>query len=116
MEAEIQRSVSQMNCRYTLEYKDTYEIMVALKMRLQPTNQAREREIKARIYDLKKGPGSTDLQVWLSDFKNIYTEAKRMDLPDACQDRATDIFMAAIKPLAAPLVAIWEAYYINKEA
>ena len=39
-----------------------------------------------------------------------------MDLPDICRDCATDVFMAAVKPLAAPLVAIWEAYYINKEA
>ena len=81
-------------------------MMVALKIRLQPTNQAQEQEIKARIYNLKKGPGSTDLQEWLSNFENIYTKAERMELPDACWDCATDIFMAAIKPLAAPLVAI----------
>jgi hypothetical protein len=38
MEAEIQRSISRTNCRYTLECDNAYEMMVALKMRLQPTN------------------------------------------------------------------------------
>jgi hypothetical protein len=55
------------------------------------------------------------VQAWLSDFENIYTEAEAMELPDARQDRATDTFMAAIKPLASSLVVVWEAHYINKE-
>jgi hypothetical protein len=55
------------------------------------------------------------MQAWLLDFKNIYTKAKAMELPDAQQDRAMDAFMAAVKPLASPLVVVWEAYYINKE-
>ena len=52
-------------------------------MRLQPTNQVKEQEIKAKIYKIKKGLGSTDMQAWLSDFKNIYTKAKVMELLDA---------------------------------
>ena len=96
MEAEIQCSISRTNCRYTLECDNAYEMMIALKMRLQPTNRAREREIEAKIHEIKKGPGSTDVQAWLSDFENIYTEAEAMELPDARRDRATDAFMAAV--------------------
>jgi hypothetical protein len=90
-------------------------MMITLKIRLQPTNQAREQEIEAKIHKIKKGPGSMDVQAWLLDFKNIYTKAKAMELPDAQRDRATDAFMVAVKPLASPLVAVWEAHYINKE-
>jgi hypothetical protein len=58
-------------------------MMITLKMRLQPTNRAREQEIEAKIHEIKKGPGSSDMQAWLSDFKNIYTKAEAMELPDA---------------------------------
>jgi hypothetical protein len=90
-------------------------MMIALKMRLQPTNRAREREIKAKIHEIKKGPGSSDVQAWLSNFENIYTKAKAMELPDARRDRAMDAFMVAVEPLASPLIAVWEAHYINKK-
>jgi hypothetical protein len=55
------------------------------------------------------------VQAWLLDFKNIYTKAKAIELPDTQQDRATDAFIVVVEPLASPLVAVWEAHYINKE-
>jgi hypothetical protein len=80
--------------------------MITLKMRLQPINQAREQEIEAKIHKIKKGPGSLDVQAWLSDFENIYTKAKAMELPDTQQDQAMDAFMVAVKPLASPLIVV----------
>jgi transposase InsO family protein len=74
-----------------------YEMLVALKKRLSPTQKARERDLATAYRKLQEAPKDSDLDDWLSDWQIVYTQCKEANLPEVHDNRASIDFLNAIR-------------------
>ena len=52
-----------------------YNLLVALKQRLAPSDRARSLYLEKRYEKLKKGPSDQDIETWINDWQRMYTDA-----------------------------------------
>ncbi|KAI1001340.1 hypothetical protein K3495_g6859 [Podosphaera aphanis] len=96
-------SISKENIGY-IESKDTiYEMLVALKKRLSPTDEARKMEIVDKYQRLRQYDKRTDVEAWCKDWEFTYADAVVLKLPEVSGNRSQNDF-------AIVLSAIDEAY------
>ena len=62
-------------------------MLVALKQRIAPTDQARELKLTNQYQKLKKGPKMQNIDEWLKLWETTYTDCKEFDLPDVAKTR-----------------------------
>jgi hypothetical protein len=85
-------------------------MLVALKKRLAPTNRARELEVIHRYTKLKQYTKREEPEQWLRSWEETYSEAKKLNLPDVANNRATYDFLQAIYPLDATFASANEVH------
>lgn len=90
-----------------------YNILVALKQKLAPSDQARSRSIEQEYQRLIKGPGSNqDPEKWLEEFIRTYALAKDHNIGEVIGDRPIRDFLVAIKSIDH---AFYTTYMIRLE-
>ena len=79
-------------------YSDTdpWSKLVALKQRLKPSTQFCTLLVEKRYHQLAKGPVNQNVDVWLTEWSDMYHEATRMKLSEVSGDRAIRDFLLAI--------------------
>lgn len=93
-----------------LEGKETvYQMLVALKKRLAPTDRAREMDVIRRYRELQRAPKSQQIDKWLQQWERVYTEAQNLSLPDVQKERPLYDFLNALRPVDTAFVAGREA-------
>ena len=73
-----------------------YNLLVALKQRLAPTDQARSLYLEKQYEKLKKGPCNQDIETWVNDWQRMYTDALIHGLAEVSGDRPIRDFFLAI--------------------
>ena len=76
---------------------DPWSKLVALKQRLRPTRQTLSLQVERRFHQLAKGPGNQNVDAWLTEWTEMYHEAKRMNIPEVSGDRAIRDFLLAVE-------------------
>lgn len=83
-------------------------MLTALKLRIAPSNRARELEVTRQYRELQTPPKRQNPEVWLQRWEKIYTDAKELDLPDIQKDRAIYDFLCAIKSIDSAFANTYE--------
>ena len=74
-----------------------YDLLVALKQRLAPTDQARSLQLEKRYERLKKGPGGgQNIETWVNEWHQMYIDASLHQLAEVSWDRPIRDFLLAI--------------------
>ena len=74
-------------------------MLTALKLRIAPTDKARELEAARQYRELLTVPKSENTDIWLQRWEKVYTEAKKLNLSDVQKDRPLYDFLRAIKSI-----------------
>jgi hypothetical protein len=61
----IQESISRTFLPYTFDKESTYDVLVALRTRVAPSDRARKLELSLKYSKLKKAPRSQNIEAWL---------------------------------------------------
>ena len=64
-----------------------YNLLVALKQRLAPTDSARSLSLEKRYEKLKKGPGGQNVETWVDEWQQMYINASIHKLAEVSGDR-----------------------------
>ena|SRR5271154_1386028 len=78
----ISKNQSRNYLVYTFNAETTHEMLIALRQRVAPTDEARELELIGRYNKLKKPPRSQDLESWFQQWEKTYKEAKALSLAE----------------------------------
>jgi len=110
IQTHITKTVSTLNIIYIHDYTTVWRMLVALKKRLAPTIRARELVVMNQYTKLKLYHKRDEPEQWLRLWEKTYSEAKKLNLPDVANDRATYDFLQAIYPLDATFASANEVH------
>jgi hypothetical protein len=79
--------VATRNITYLKSTTTVYQMLVALKKRLAPTDEAKKIQFIAQYNRLKKFQKNESIEQWLQDWEKTYIEAKALSLPDVADER-----------------------------
>ena len=85
----------------------TYDMIIALKKRVAPTDQVHQLETSTKYQRLRKSPRNQAVEPWLQQWECIYAECQKLDLPDIKNDRAVYDFLQAVSSIAPDFASIW---------
>ena len=74
-----------------------YDILNILKNGLAPSDQGRQLQIRNRWEKLRRGPGNQNMEKWVDDYRQMYFEAKAINLAEVQGDRAINDFLLAVR-------------------
>ena len=80
-------------------------MLQALKKRLKPTEQSHKQELLDQYRALQRPPKNSSIEDWLQRWESVYTQCKKIDLPDVAKDRATRDFIKAVPK--SEFTSIW---------
>ena len=103
----IQETVSRTFLLYTFKKDSTYEVLVALRTRVAPTDRARKLELSQRYGKLKKAPKSQNIEAWLQSWEQTYTECKDLKLPVIEDNMPLYDFLQAVSDVAPDFSSVW---------
>lgn len=83
-------------------------MLTALKLRIAPTDRARKLEAARQYRELQTAPNRQNTDVWLQRWEKMYTEARRLDLPEVQKDRAIYDFLRTIKSIDSTFAYTYE--------
>ena len=92
---------------YTLDCETTYDMLVTLKQRVAPTDQARKIELINQYQKVKEAPRTQNLNTWLQQWEKTFKECKQLKLPDVEDDRPLYDFLNVISGIAPEFANIW---------
>ena len=96
----IQETITRTYLTYTFNCDTPHDMLVALKQRVVPTDQARKIELINQYQKLKKASGGQNLDTWLQQWEKAYKECKQLKLPDAEDNRLLYDILNAISGIA----------------
>src|SRR6266480_1721384 len=99
--------VSRTNLVYTFKQDTPYDMLVALKQRLSPTDEAREIKLAKQYKTLKKPPRSQNLDTWLQQWEKVYTQCKEQKLPEVDKDRPLYDFLNTVSSISPEFAGYW---------
>ena len=108
----IVTTVSMTNIVYINDKTTIYQMMVALKKRLAPTDYARKLDLARKYNQLKKYTKREDIEKWLKDWETTYTDGKKLNIPEVADNRSLLDFTHAISSIDAGYASTQE-YFIN---
>ena len=92
-------SVSKDNIVY-IETKDTiYDMLVALKKRLAPTDEARKLDVIDKYRRLRHFDRKTDVEEWCKEWETTYADAMALGLPEVTENRSQNDFAIALNTI-----------------
>jgi hypothetical protein len=104
----IQERVSRNNLVFTFNCETAYDMLVNLKNRVSPTDQARKIELVNRYQRMKMTPKAQNIDAWLQEWEKVYTNCKALNLPDVDEDRSLFDFLHAISNVAPEFTTAWK--------
>ena len=110
----IATSVAQDNLYIIRDCSTVHNMLVELKGRLAPTNQARKLDIIDKYQKLKMFTKSQDIEKWLRAWEITYAEAKKLNLPEVSEDRSQFDFTRAIQAIDSSYASTQE-YILNEK-
>ena len=85
----IQSSINRGYLQYTYSRATAYDMVVALKERVAPSDLAKEIDISNQYRALKKPPtGRQLIDKWLTKWEEVHFKATQLNLPEVHQERA----------------------------
>ena len=94
--SQIQSSISRSYLIYTFKCDTTYDVLVSLKQRIAPTDDARKIHLATQYAKLKKAPRNQNLEVWMQEWEKVYTECVELKLPEVDGNRSIKDFIFAV--------------------
>jgi hypothetical protein len=83
-------------------------MLVKLKQRFAPTDQARERELIMEWKRLQKAPSGVQIDDWLMKWETSYDECLIKQLPDVQGTRPVYDFVSAVSSIAPGFSDVWD--------
>ena len=87
--------------------RDPYDIILALKQRIAPTDQARKTELQNRYRKLQKMPRNQNIDNYLWEWERTYTECKELNLADVDDNWPLFDFLNAVSGIATSFAEYW---------
>jgi hypothetical protein len=91
-----------------------YQILVALKKRLAPTDYARKLDLARKYNNLKTYSKENDLETWLKDWETTYIDGKKLKIPEVADERSLFDFTHAVSAIDSGYASTQE-YFINQK-
>jgi hypothetical protein len=104
----IMTSTGKDNIVYLKGKTTIYNMLVALKKRLAPTDDARKIEVATKYSKLRVFDKKTDLEAWCRSWETTYLDVVGLNLLEVAEDRAQYDFTTAI-------TAVDESYVITQQ-
>lgn len=92
-------SVSKENIVYIESQETIYDMLVALKKRLAPTDEARKLEVIDRYQRLRNYDKRIDVEAWCEEWEITYADAVALDLPEVSESRSQNDFAIALSTI-----------------
>lgn len=108
-------TVSMNNIVYINDKTTVYQMLVALKKRLAPTDYARKLELACKYNKLKTYSKTEDVEKWLKDWEITYTDGKKLKIPEVADERSLFDFTHAVSAIDSGYASTQE-YFINQKA
>ena len=110
LRSQIQSSISRTYLIYTFKCSTTYDVLVSLKKRVAPSDEARKIQLSTQYARLKKPPRNQNYEVWLQEWERVYTECKELGLPETDGNRSVKDFAYAVESITSG----WSEYWKNE--
>src|SRR4051812_9628851 len=107
MQSYIQENITRTYLTYTFKCDTPYDMLVALRHRVAPTNQACEVELVNYYQKLKRPPRNQNIDLWLQHWEKTYMDCKDLDIPDIKVDRPLHDFLNAVSMIAPDFAGYW---------
>src|SRR6266576_3248663 len=108
--SQIQSSISRTYLVYTLKSDTTYDVLVSLKQRVAPTDEARKILLATQYGKLKKALRNQNFEVWVQEWEKVYTECVELGLPEVEGNRSVRDFVYAVESTSPS----WSEYWKNE--
>ncbi|KAL9564043.1 hypothetical protein ACKAV7_011817 [Fusarium commune] len=108
----IDLTVCQDFKQHYLGIHDVRGKLIALADSIQPTAKDQNQNVRTEFESLKKGPGSTSLDKWLSRWPALVSNAKRYKIENLSESQICDAFIEASREVNPPFYN----YMKSKEA
>ena len=82
-------------------------MLLALKQRVAPSDQARGLELVSQHQKLKKVPCSQNIDNWLKQWETTYATCKEFNLPGIAKTRPLYGFLNTIQELTPDFAGVW---------
>jgi hypothetical protein len=76
-----------------------HDMLLSLEKRLPPTLKIRERGLAAAFQKLQTAPRDSDLDDWLAEWQVVYTQCKKLNLPEVYDNRVSIKLPNALKSI-----------------
>ena len=110
----IVTTVSTTNIVYINDKTMVYQMLVALKKRLAPTDYARKLDLTYKYNKLKKFSKKEDIEKWLKDQETTFIDRKKLNILEVADERSLFDFTYAILAIDSRYTSIQE-YFINQK-
>jgi hypothetical protein len=110
----IVKTVSTKNITYIDDKTTVYQMLVALKKRLAPTDYAQKLDVVQKYNKLKTYSKEEDVEKWLKDWETIYTDGKKLNIPEVADERSLFDFTHAVSVVDSGYSSTQE-YFINQK-
>ena len=107
LRSHIQGSISRDYLTYTLKCDDAHEMLVALKKRAAPTDQARKLILTTKYKILVKAPREISVDSWLRLWEKTYADCKELKLSEVDDDKPLHDFITAIDKIDSGFASTW---------
>ena len=101
------------NVVYIKNKSTVYQMLVALKKRLAPTDYARKLEVVHKYNKLKTFSKQENVEKWLKDWETTYADGKELDIHDVSGERSLMDFTTAISAID-PGYGSSQEYFLNR--
>jgi hypothetical protein len=95
----IVTTVSTRNIVYINDKTTVYQMLVALKKRLAPTDYARKLDLARKYNKLKTYSKREDVEKWLKDWETTFADGKKLNILEVADDRSLFDFTHAISSI-----------------
>mgnify|MGYP003622956889 CR=1 FL=1 len=107
-------TVSTTNIVYINGKTTVYQMLVALKKRLAPTDYARKLELASKYNKLKRYTKRENVEKWLKDWETTFADGTKLNIPEVADNRSLLDFTHAISSIDAGYASTQE-YFINQK-
>ena len=103
----IQGTISRNYFTFTMSCDTAYDMLVALKHQVAPTNHARKMELLAKYQKLKKAPRTQGIETWLQQWEKTYQDCKDLKLANVEHDQPQYDFLHAASSVSPEFANYW---------
>jgi len=114
VQKHLAATVAASNIVYINDKTTVYQMLVALKKRLAPTDYARKLEITKKYLNTKTFSKTEEVETWLKRWETIYTDGKKLDIPEVSGERPLFDFTHAISAIDSGYSSTQE-YFLNQK-